>query len=312
MIIVTGGAGFIGSNLIKGLNDGGETDIIIVDSLMNAAKHLNLNRLKFRDLIDKNEYIEDPARYGVPTAIFHQGACSDTTQSDGLYMLKNNYEYSKRLLHFALDHKVPFLYASSASVYGNGDNGFTETERCENPLNLYAFTKFLFDNYVRRAAVKPASQILGLRYFNVYGPQENHKGRMASVAFHFFTQKKQEGKMQIFAGSDKFLRDFIHVDDVVAANLHFWQSGKSGILNCGTGEARSFEDIAKIIGRLSPAPSQIEIIPFPEDLKGKYQAYTQAELKNLQAAGYSKKFLSLEDGLARYYKTLSTSGGYYK
>lgn len=309
MIIVTGGAGFIGSNLVRGLNEAGEDNILVVDNLKNAAKHRNLNRLKIADFLDKFEFPDRLKSLSSVKAVFHQGACSATTESDGEYMMRNNYQYSKQLLHWCLERGIPFLYASSASVYGNGDDGFTEHPQCEYPLNVYAYSKFSFDNYVRRLMPQARSQVLGLRYFNVYGPQENHKGRMASVAFHLFHQLQETGTMKLFEGSDRFRRDFIHVDDTVRMNLHFWKSGVSGIFNCGTGQARSFEDIGRLL-KEQQGQGTLEFIPFPDDLKGKYQEFTEADLTQVRAAGYSHAFLSLEEGLQRYFERLSASEGY--
>jgi ADP-L-glycero-D-manno-heptose 6-epimerase len=311
MIIVTGGAGFVGSNIVKGLNDRGIDDIIIVDNLTNSRKHLNLNRLKYVDYIDKTDFLECLPGLSDVKTIFHNGACSSTTESDGKYMMKNNYEYSKILLNHAVDNKIDFIYASSASVYGNGDNGFKEEPECEYPLNVYAFSKFSFDNYVRRilAENKAKSQISGLRYFNVYGYQENHKGAMASVAFHFFNQLSS-GKIKLFEGSDNFLRDFIFVEDVVKVNLFFFDKGISGIYNCGTGTARSFTDIARVFKSLVP-DIELEYIPFPDHLVGKYQTYTQADLENLRKAGYDKDFTSLEDGITGYFNRLKATNGYW-
>lgn len=309
MIIVTGGAGFIGSNLVQGLNQAGEDRILVVDNLKNASKHRNLNRLKIADFLDKHEFLDQLDQLSGVKAVFHQGACSATTESDGEYMMRNNYQYSKRLLHWSLERNIPFLYASSASVYGNGDEGFAEDPRCEYPLNVYAYSKFSFDNYVRRLLPEVRSQVLGLRYFNVYGPQENHKGRMASVAFHLFHQLRDNGVMKLFEGSGGFRRDFIHVEDTVRMNLHFWNSGTRGIFNCGTGTARSFEDIGTILRELHGSGS-IEFIPFPEDLKGKYQEFTEADLQQVRAAGYTEPFLTLEEGLKRYHERLTATGGY--
>lgn len=312
MIIVTGGAGFIGSNIVKGLNERGVEDVLVVDNLANAQKHLNLNRLSITDFIDKQEFLQKlPYLSGIKT-IFHQGACSSTTEMDGIYMMNNNYEFSKKLLHHCLDHRIDFVYASSASVYGNGDQGFREERSCEYPLNVYAFSKFMFDNYVRSIFKKgaAATQILGLRYFNVYGYQENHKGNMASVIFHFYNQIQAGGKMKLFEGSDSFLRDFIFVDDVVKVNLHFYDNKHSGIFNCGTGQARSFMDIAKIIQAAEPH-TEVETIPFPDHLKGKYQTFTQADLSHLRQAGYQAEFVSLEKGVTQYYQKLKTSQGYF-
>jgi len=308
MIVVTGGAGFIGSNIVKGLNEAGEENIIVVDNLSNAEKHLNLNSLSIADYIDKDEFLQKLNKFQNVRAIFHQGACSSTTEQDGKYMMSNNYEYSKTLLNYCLENSIDFLYASSASVYGNGKAGFVEKREAEYPLNVYGFSKFAFDNYVRRVLPKVKSQVLGLRYFNVYGPQENHKGRMASVAFHLFHQLQETGKMKLFEGSGNFRRDFIHVADTVKINLHFYESKTSGIFNAGTGKARSFEDIATALQSLHGS-GEIESIPFPEDLRGKYQEFTEAGLDKLRAAGYSREFMSLEEGVQQYYEQLSATDG---
>ena len=310
MIVVTGGAGFIGSNIVKGLNEAGEEDILVVDNLSKAEKHLNLNSRSIVDYIDKDEFLQKLNTFQNVSAIFHQGACSSTTEQDGKYMMSNNYEYSKTLLNHCLENSIDFLYASSASVYGNGKDGFVEKREAEYPLNVYGFSKFAFDNYVRRVLPQVKSQVLGLRYFNVYGPQENHKGRMASVAFHLFQQLQETGKMKLFEGSRIFRRDFIHVADTVKINLHFYESKTSGIFNAGTGKARSFEDIATTLQSLHGS-GEIEIIPFPEDLHGKYQEFTEAGLEKLSAAGYSKEFMSLEEGVQQYYEQLSATAGLY-
>ena len=308
MIVVTGGAGFIGSNIVKGLNEAGEENIIVVDNLSNAEKHLNLNSLSIADYIDKDEFLQKLNKFQNVRAIFHQGACSSTTEQDGKYMMSNNYEYSKTLLNYCLENSIDFLYASSASVYGNGKAGFAEKREAEYPLNVYGFSKFAFDNYVRRVLPQVKSQVLGLRYFNVYGPQENHKGRMASVAFHLFHQLQETGKMKLFEGSGNFRRDFIHVADTVKINLHFYESKTSGIFNAGTGKARSFEDIASTLQSLHGSGG-IESIPFPEDLRGKYQEFTEAGLDKLRASGYSGEFMSLEEGVQQYYEQLSATDG---
>ena len=225
-------------------------------------------------------------------------------------MMSNNYEYSKTLLNHSLENKIDFLYASSAAVYGSGKVGFDEKREAEYPLNVYGFSKFAFDNYVRRLIPEAKSQVLGLRYFNVYGPQENHKGRMASVAYHLYHQLQETGKMRLFEGSGSFRRDFIHVDDTVKINLHFFESKTSGIFNAGTGKARSFEDIATVIKSLNGS-GEIESIPFPEDLRGKYQEFTEAGLENLRAAGYEKEFMSIEEGMQQYFAKLSHTDGRY-
>jgi ADP-L-glycero-D-manno-heptose 6-epimerase len=312
MIIVTGGAGFIGSNLVKSLNNKGFTNILIVDNLASTQKYLNLNRLKFADYIDKDDFLQVLPKLQKIDTIFHQGACSATTQLDANYLIHNNYEYSKTLLHHCLDHQIDFIYASSASVYGNGDNGFSENPACEYPLNAYAFSKFIFDNYVRRVA-QPAmikSQVAGLRYFNVYGYQENHKGSMASVPYHFFNQARENGKIKVFEGSENFRRDFIFIDDVMEVVNYLFQSGDSGIFNCGTGHARSFMDMANIFATLVPG-CDIEKIPFPDHLKGKYQTFTEADMTALKESGLNHRFLSLEEGMGKYIERLKGSNGYF-
>ncbi|WP_439182877.1 ADP-glyceromanno-heptose 6-epimerase [Carboxylicivirga taeanensis] len=310
MIIVTGGAGFIGSNIVKGLNDKGIDNILIVDNLGETQKYLNMNRLRFSDFINKQDFLKLLPDLKNVEAIIHQGACSATTELDGNYLIRNNYEYSKTLLHYALDKKVPFIYASSASVYGNGENGFSEKADCEYPLNGYAFSKFIFDNYVRQNVnFEKDSPVVGLRYFNVYGYQENHKGSMASVPFHFFNQAQESGKIKVFEGSEHFLRDFIFIEDVVKVVLFFLESKKSGIYNCGTGEERSFMDMASIFANIY-GQCEINQIPFPDHLKGKYQAFTKADTNKLRAAGYKNKFLSLEKGMEKYLSALIKYNGF--
>jgi ADP-L-glycero-D-manno-heptose 6-epimerase len=313
MIIVTGGAGFIGSNLVRGLNRHGLDDILLVDDLQQGEKHRNLNALRFSDLVDFRDFEQrlDSLRSARIEAIFHQGACVDTTERDGRHMLRVNYEYSKTLLAFALG-RCPFLYASSAAVYGDGKRGFREQEECEEPLNVYAFSKFLFDRHVRRLLPGACTQVLGLRYFNVYGPQENHKGRMASVVFQFHHQVGAGQPLQVFAGSAGFRRDFVYVEDAVALNLFFLERpGTSGIFNCGTGRARSFLDLAQAVARHYPGACVSEI-PFPADLVGKYQDFTQADLTLLRSAGCEHEFTPLEEGVAAYVELLRTDGGYHR
>ena len=320
MIIVTGGAGFIGSNIVKGLNERGREDVLIVDNLTNMVKFKNIQGLKAIDYMDKNDFIAaikngkfDDANIEV---IFHEGACSDTMEYNGKYMMENNFEYTKTLMHFALKKKIQLLYASSASTYGSGKHGFSEKPACEEALNVYAFSKLFFDNYVRRYFDNAESQIVGLRYFNVYGPQENHKGKMASMIFQMFNQWKAEGKVKLFEGIDGYgngeqTRDFIYVKDVVKVNFFFWDHPEiSGVFNCGTGHAHTFNTLAK--GVLKHFGSgELEYVPFPEVLKGKYQSYTQADAKNLLAAGYDGGFTDVNEAVAEYCAILDKSGGYY-
>ncbi len=262
MFIVTGGAGFIGSNLIKGLNSIGIDEIIVVDNLKNPEKFKNLNSITFSDFIDKKAFIQSLNKFKEKRIdiIFHQGACSNTMETDGQYMMENNYEYSKILLRFCLENKIRFIYASSASVYGNGEKGFREERDCENPLNIYAFSKFLFDQFVRRVIPVAKKQVVGLRYFNVYGPQENHKGKMASSINHFYREIKEKNEMYLFEGSKNFLRDFIYVKDVVDVNIFFLKNpDRKGIFNCGCGKAESFLRIGEIMRELFPSSKIKEI-----------------------------------------------------
>ena len=313
MIIVTGGAGFIGSNLVRGLNARGIDDVLVVDDLEVGEKHLNLNALRFVDFVDYRDFEQrlDAFKKEKIEAVFHQGACSDTTARDGRFMLRVNYEYSRRLLEFALG-RCPFLYASSAAVYGDGQRGFREEEECEYPLNVYAFSKFLFDRHVRTLLPRARTQVVGLRYFNVYGPQENHKGRMASVVFQFHNQIGAKKRLEVFEGSANFKRDFVFVDDAVEANLHFLEHPEeSGIFNCGCGRAESFLELARLVaGHYGKA--QVIEIPFPDDLRGKYQAFTRADLSNLRRAGFEREFTALSDGVAAYVAVLQASDGYHR
>lgn len=324
--IVTGAAGFIGSRLVAALNRAGISDILAVDNLQSADKFRNLVDCEILDYLDKRDFLERLAAgqfEGSVETVFHQGACSDTMQNDGRYMMDNNYRYSRALLDWCQDEEVPFLYASSASVYGAG-RVFAEARANEGPLNVYGYSKFLFDQHVRQRLAGRSAQIIGLRYFNVYGPNERHKGRMASVAFHAFNQFRAEGKVKLFVGSDGYgdgeqRRDFVHVDDVVAVNLHFLEHGDvSGVFNCGTGRAQSFNDIATaVVNTVRAARGEaalalpelvaqglVEYVPFPPQLLGKYQSYTQADLAQLRAAGYAGAFQSVEQGVAAYVQDL--------
>ncbi|MDR2401533.1 MAG: ADP-glyceromanno-heptose 6-epimerase [Deferribacteraceae bacterium] len=308
IILVTGGAGFIGFNLVKKLNDLGCNGILITDDLTDGAKCKNLAKLDFKDYLDYRELFGQWKKLkNYVKVIFHQGACSDTTVMNGRYMMEINYEYSKDLLLRANRGDIPFIYASSAAVYGNGTTGFAEKRECESPLNPYAFSKFQFDRFVQWVLSNGnnTEKIIGLRYFNVYGPGEAHKGKMASVAYHLYKQMKRGETLKLFEGSDSFLRDFIYVDDVVSVIIHMWQNKvPSGIYNCGTGKAESFTDVAEAV-RAGYPQTGIEYIPFPEELKGKYQKFTQADLKKLrETAGYSDYFKSVKEGVSEYIKVL--------
>ena len=308
MIIVTGGAGFIGSNIVKGLNERGREDVLVVDDLKDGTKFLNLVDCEILDYLDKDDFIkqvQSGAGFGDGVdAIFHEGACSATTEWDGRYMMGNNYEYSKTLLHYCLENNAAYLYASSASVYGAG-SVFTETKQYESPLNVYGYSKYLFDQYVRRLLPTASCQIAGFRYFNVYGPREQHKGSMASVAYHLSQQLNAGENPRLFEGCDGYgnceqHRDFIYIDDVVDVNLWFLDNpGKSGIVNLGTGRCQSFNDVANAVvdwyGR-----GEIEYIPFPDHLRGRYQSFTEADMSALLELGYDKPFKSVEQGVPLY------------
>jgi len=309
MIIVTGSNGFIGSNLIKGLNSMGITNILAVDDHENFPPSENLSNCEFKDLVKIEDIDKLLRKYPNKdiSHIFHQGACSDTMEKDINYMLKNNYLFSKDLLTLALEKNINFIYASSASVYGDGKI-FEEDKKYEKPINLYAYSKFIFDQYVRELMNKNDSQIVGLRYFNVYGPNEQHKGRMASVAFHLHQQLKESKSIKLFEGSDGYedgeqKRDFIHVDDVVKVNLWFMKNEVSGIFNVGTGLSQSFNDVANAVIKWNKK-GKIKYIPFPEELIGSYQSYTQANIDQLRNAGYKDEFLTVEEGVSSYLSTL--------
>ncbi|KLV07450.1 ADP-L-glycero-D-manno-heptose-6-epimerase [Photobacterium aquae] len=308
MIIVTGGAGMIGSNIVKALNEIGRNDILVVDNLKDGTKFANLVDLDIADYMDKEDFITQIMagdEFGPIEAIFHEGACSATTEWDGKYMMLNNYEYSKELLHYCLEREIPFLYASSAATYGGRDRDFIEEKPYEGALNVYGYSKQQFDNYVRRlwqdaeAHGETLSQITGFRYFNVYGPREQHKGSMASVAFHLNTQINNGDNPKLFEGSDALKRDFVYVGDVCKMNLWFWQNSVSGIFNCGTGQAEPFSEVAKAVIAFH-GKGEVEEIPFPEHLKGRYQKFTQADLTKVRAAGYQEPFKTVAEGVAEY------------
>ena len=320
--IVTGAAGFIGSKLIEGLNRRGVTEIVAVDNLAHADKFKNIAGCEIADYIDLAEL---PARLealeGSVEAVLHQGACSDTMETDGRYMMENNYAYSRRLLEWCQDEEVPLVYASSAAVYGRGPD-YREERACERPLNIYGYSKFLFDQFVRARLPEATAQIVGLRYFNVYGPNETHKGRMASVALHAYQQLHAEGKVKLFVGSDGYRdgeqrRDFIYVDDCVAVNLWFLERRNvSGVFNCGTGRAQTFNRVAvAAINAVNGTQATlqdlvgkglIEYIPFPPALVGKYQSFTEADLTRLRAAGYPGEFMTVEQGVSAYVRELQS------
>jgi ADP-L-glycero-D-manno-heptose 6-epimerase len=322
MIVVTGAAGFIGANLVKALNQRGETDILAVDNLTRGDKFANLVDCEIADYLDKEAFLHelaDGAFEGDLTAVFHQGACSNTMELDGRYMMENNYRYTVALFEHCQREEVSLIYASSAAVYGGGPT-FSEGRPNEAPLNVYGYSKFLFDQYLRRRWNDLTAQVVGLRYFNVYGPREAHKARMASVAFHFYNQYRASGRVRLFEGSGGYgpgeqRRDFVSVEDAVRVNLHFFDhTNRSGIFNVGTGAAQTFNEVAvATVNACRAAQGQspltlvemkhagvIDYIAFPEGLRERYQSYTEADLGNLRKAGYAEPLLRVEEGVSRY------------
>ena len=329
-IVVTGAAGFIGSNIIRGLNARGIDNIIAVDDLTQGDKFRNLADLHIDDYVDADEFYSIFAEggFGKVEAVFHEGACSDTMEQDGKYMMDNNYGVTCSLFESCQQRGTRLLYASSAAVYG-GSATFKETPEFELPLNVYGYSKLLFDQRLRRESGKDFKrlkrQVVGFRYFNVYGPREQHKGRMASVAFHQFNQFREHGKVKLFGEYGGYaaggqMRDFVFIDDVVAVNLWFYDHPeKSGIFNLGTGRAQPFNDVAVAVvnslkgGGVPDAAAAVdqgllEYIPFPDALRGKYQCYTQADLTALRAAGCDHQFADVATGVNKYMASLSSAG----
>lgn len=320
-VVVTGAAGFIGSNLVEALNRSGLDDILAVDLPADGSGLENLADLRFRDYAPREVFYRRFAEgaFGRVEAVLHQGACSDTTASDSQYVMGNNFELSCDLVHACQKHESRLLYASSAATYGSSRT-FVESPDCERPLNVYGLSKLRFDEHVRRLLASGeaggARQVVGLRYFNVYGPREQHKGRMASVAFHHFNQFRAEGHVRLFGeyggfGPGAHSRDFIHVDDVVAVNLWFLEHPEvSGIFNTGTGRAQPFNDVGltvvnSLLGQSltreeAVQAGRIRYIPFPDDLRERYQCFTQADLSALRAAGCDHDFMDVQTGVARY------------
>jgi len=320
-VVVTGAAGMIGSNLVHGLNALGIDDVIGVDDLTDGPKYRNLLGAKLSDYFDKSEFYARfaKAEFGRVDAVLHQGACSDTMEHNGRYMLDNNYRCSKDLLDACQAQGTRLLYASSAATYG-GSAAFREEPAFEQPLNVYGYSKLLFDNVVRRMQPASSAQVVGFRYFNVYGPREQHKARMASVAFHHFSQFRESGKVKLFGDHGGYAagqqsRDFVFVDDVVAVNLWFLQHPhQSGIFNLGTGRAQPFNDVAHatvnalraLKGEAALAlpelvrSGQVEYIPFPDALVGKYQSFTEADLTRLRATGCNHAFADVQTGVKAY------------
>jgi ADP-L-glycero-D-manno-heptose 6-epimerase len=311
MLVVTGGAGFIGSNLVRELNRRGHDEIAVVDDLTDGRKFVNLVGCDIADYLDKDDFLARLANgsLGKIEAIFHQGACAVTTEWDGRYMMDNNYRYSVALLDYAQANAVPLIYASSAAVYGASGVFKEDDARAERPLNVYGYSKLLLDAHVRRRRAGARAPIVGLRYFNVYGPGEAHKGSMASVAFHLNGQVAASGEARLFEGSDGYAageqrRDFVYVGDVAAVNVWFYEQRRvSGIFNVGTGASATFNDVANAIIAWH-GKGKIRYIPFPEELKGRYQSFTEADIGALRAAGYDAPFRDVRAGVKAYLDAL--------
>jgi len=317
MIVVTGGAGFIGANIVKALNARGHTDVMVVDDLRDGTKFVNLADCTLADYLDKEDFIQrikaglrgETTRLPHIEAIFHEGACSDTTEWDGRFMLENNYQYSKVLLDYCEQHGIPLLYASSAATYG-GSSVFREMPEYEKPLNVYGYSKLLFDQHVRSRWNSLTTQVVGFRYFNVYGPREQHKGKMASVAYHNHLQVRHGETLKLFGAYDGYeagmqSRDFVYVGDVVDVNLWFLDHPeKSGIFNLGTGRAEPFKAIGEAVIDYY-GKGEIRYIDFPEELKGRYQSYTQADISQLRESGCDVEFKTVAEGVAAYLEWLN-------
>ena len=314
MIIVTGSNGFIGSNLIKKLNNQGHSNILAVDDLSKTENLSNIEDCEIKDLIDLKQFstqlIKNDLSKKEIDYVFHQGACSDTTESNIDFLLQNNYYYSKNILNFCASKHIPLVYASSASVYGN-ELTFQENSRNESPVNLYAYTKYIFDQFVRKKINKISSQIVGLRYFNVYGPREAHKKRMASVALHLHQQLLNGQEVKLFGAFDGFesgqqSRDFVHIDDVIDVNLWFMENNHiSGIFNVGSGKSHTFNEVAEAVIKWNKK-GRITYIPFPDSLKGSYQSFTKADISKLRKVGYKKPFRDVQSGIKNYLDTFSS------
>ena len=331
MYIVTGGAGFIGSNIVHELNAHGITDILVVDNLANSGKFLNLQGARYVNYLDKQEFRrairERSLGEGKVDAILHQGACSNTLEDDGVYMMDNNFEYTKEVLRFAIYANAPLVFASTAAVYGlSGPGHFTLMLENERPLNIYGYSKLVFDHYFRHQMELERVPItaVGLRYFNVYGPREQHKGRMASVIHHLTKQMRETGKLKLFAGTGGYgdgeqRRDFVYVRDLARLNMFFAQIGPYapkageakkvyiGLANAGSGKSRTFNAVARALMAVH-GECPIEYIPFPPDLEGRYQHFTEANLTSLRGLGYDGPMTELEPGIAETFETLRAIG----
>ncbi len=313
MIIVTGGAGFIGSAIIAALNKRQITNILVVDQLGSDEKWKNLRQLSFADYLEKDTFLQMMLENKLPVpieAVFHMGACTDTTQTDASYLIRNNYEYTKLLAKWATERKIRFIYASSAATYGDGSAGFSDNEDKINelrPLNMYGFSKQLFDLWARRKGL--LKKIVGLKYFNIFGPNEYHKADMRSFILKAFEQINSSGKVRLFKSLNpkyadgEYLRDFTYINDAVNMTLFFFDNPKvNGLFNIGTGQARTWNDMVKTVFTAMNKPVNIEYIDMPDSIRDQYQYFTQADMSKLRNAGYKTKTTPLEDAITDYVK----------
>lgn len=312
LTIVTGAAGFIGRNTVAELNARGNTDLILVDHLGTDEKWQNLLGLRYEDLISPDALLARLDSLKDVDAIIHLGACSATTERDADFLLRNNYHYTRTLCEWSLAHNARFVYASSAATYGDGSRGYSDDDSITptlRPLNMYGYSKHMFDLWALKHGL--FDRIVGLKYFNVFGPYEDHKGDMRSVVHKSFHQVKEKGEVALFKSylpdykDGEQMRDFVYVKDAVDVTLHFTQHReKGGLFNCGTGKARTWKDLVTAVFRAMGKEPNIKFIDMPETLRGKYQYFTESDVRKLRAAGYAKPFTSLEDGVADYVKHL--------
>jgi ADP-L-glycero-D-manno-heptose 6-epimerase len=309
-IIVTGAAGFIGRNVVAELNRRGQQELILTDQLGTDEKWGNLRGLFYEDILSPGAFLDriERGQFRDAQTIIHLGACSSTTERDADYLVENNYRYTRRLCEFSLNHGIRFIYASSAATYGDGSKGYSDEDAVTptlHPLNMYGYSKHMFDLWaLKTGALK---QIAGLKYFNVFGPYEDHKGDMKSVVQKSYLQIKQQGRVRLFKSYNpqyadgEQMRDFVYVKDVVAVTLSFLENtGVNGLFNCGTGKARTWRDLVTAVFHAMKLPVQIDYIEMPEVIRGKYQYFTEACMNKLHSAGYNHSFFKLEDAVADY------------
>lgn len=312
MILITGGCGFIGSNVVEALNKNGEEDILICDDLDASSKWKNLNGRSFADLIDRHALFKKIRDYPIKTVV-HLGACTDTTEKDISKMIEANYSFSKKIWSYCTDQKLKLIYASSAAVYGSGVAGFNEDCDLKTilPLNLYGFSKLIFDRYAEGQKKSPPVWA-GLRFFNVYGPGESHKGKMASIVYQMYHQIQESGKVRLFKSYQNDytdggqMRDFVSVKDVsdIITFLINKNEFPSGFYNVGTGEAHSFNELSEVVFAVCHKPATIEYIEMPEDLQHQYQYYTKSDITKLRNIGFSNELANIHDGINAYIKHL--------